>query len=278
MQPIRKRFASFFLNSPRKTTCNICLDDDINANQMFCVNKCRHRFCYVCMKKHIEVRLLFKGSVIRCPHYRCKSKLTFGSCVDLLTPELKKMWRQNIKEDSIPVKQRIYCPNPRCSALMSLKDLSKSTKEAGVWKYFFNSTEEARVRRRCFESGQLFCINCKVPWHSDLSCDECMRLSPNPTADDIKFEALANRNMWRQCGNCKHMIELAKGCIKVTCRCGHKFCYKCGAKAGDCCHGRLHTYISVQPWSPLHQRSPQPPLQPLLPPPSVYFTILFFAS
>lgn len=28
----------------RKTTCNICLDGDINANEMFCVDKYSHDF------------------------------------------------------------------------------------------------------------------------------------------------------------------------------------------------------------------------------------------
>ncbi|KAG7564573.1 IBR domain [Arabidopsis suecica] len=225
----------------RKTTCSICLDDDVDANQMFCVDICRHQFCFECMKRHVEVRLL-EGSVIRCPHYRCKSKLTFESCVNLLTPKLRKMWQQRIQDDSIPVTKRFYCPNPRCSALMSVNKLSKSVKEAGVRRYFFKYNKEARVRRHCLECGEPFCINCKAPWHSDLSCDDYKRLGPNPTNDDIKFKALANRNMWRQCGKCKNMIERSEGCIKVTCRCGHKFCYQCGAKAGGCYHGGLHIY------------------------------------
>ncbi|XP_019099657.1 PREDICTED: putative E3 ubiquitin-protein ligase ARI4 [Camelina sativa] len=219
-----------------KKTCNICLDDAINADEMFCVDKCRHRLCCECMKRHIEVRLRLEGSVIRCPHYRCKSKLTFGSCVDLLTPKLRKMWQRRIKEDTIPITQRIYCPNPRCSALMSIK-------EAGVWIYFSKFTKEARVRRRCFECGQLLCIKCKVPWHSDLSCDDYKKLGPNRTADDM-LKALANKKLWRQCEKCKHMIELLEGCIKVTCRCGHMFCYKCGtSKAGACRHGIFHMYL-----------------------------------
>lgn len=188
----------------RKTTCNICFDDDINADQMFYVDKCRHRFCYECVKRHIEVRLL-EGSMMRCPHYRCKSKLTFGRCANLLTPKLRATWEQRIKEDLIPVTARIYCPNPRCSALMSETQLSRSTKEAGV-------------RRCCFKCGKAFCINCKVPWHSNLSCNDYKRLHPNPTANDGKLKALANQKMWRQCGKCQHMIELSRGCVRVNCR------------------------------------------------------------
>ncbi|CAE6075227.1 unnamed protein product [Arabidopsis arenosa] len=250
----------------RKRTCSICLDDDINANQMFSIDKCRHKFCYECMKQHIEVRLL-EGSVIRCPHYSCKCKLSFGSCVNLLSPKLRNMWQKRIKEDSIPVKQRIYCPNPRCSVLMSVNELSKSTKEAGVRRYFSKSTNEARVRRYCLECGQVFCINCKVKWHSNLSCDDYKRLGPNPTADDIKLKVLANQKMWRQCEKCKHMIELSEGCIKVTCRCGHKFCYECGAKAGGCRHALFHMYLPMQQQSPLPPRPPLLPLPPMEHPP-----------
>lgn len=188
----------------RKTTCKICLDDDINAKQMFCVEKCRHRLCFECMKRHVEVRLL-EGSVMRCPYYRCKSKLTFGSCENILTPKLKYMWQQRIIEDLIPVTERIYCPNPRCSALMSETELSKSTKESGD-------------RRNCYQCGQFFCINCKVSWHSNLSCDDYKRLHPYPTENDEKIKTLANQNMWRQCGECQHMIELSEGCVQVKCR------------------------------------------------------------
>ncbi|CAH8304546.1 unnamed protein product [Eruca vesicaria subsp. sativa] len=41
--------------STQKTTCIICLDEDINADQMFYVDKCRHRFCTECVRRHIEV-------------------------------------------------------------------------------------------------------------------------------------------------------------------------------------------------------------------------------
>ncbi|KFK32796.1 hypothetical protein AALP_AA6G289400 [Arabis alpina] len=234
----------------KKTTCTICLDDDINVDQMFCVDKCRHRFCYECMKRHIEVRLL-EGSVMRCPHYRCKSKLTFVRCANFLAPKVRAMWEQRIKEDSIPVTARIYCPNPRCSALMSQTQLSRSTKEAGV-------------RRSCFKCSKPFCIHCKVPWHSKLSCDDYKRLHPNPTTSDGMLKALANQKLWRQCGKCQHMIELSKGCVRVSCRCGHKFCYRCGAAAGGCNHGH-----GPPPIPPRTSGPPPPP-----PPPCVLICLV----
>ncbi|CAL9247549.1 unnamed protein product, partial [Arabidopsis halleri] len=212
-------------------TCNICSDDNFEPEQMFSVALCSHEFCVECMKRHIEVRLL-AGGVPRCPHYQCETKLTLGSCVNLLTSKLKAMWERIIDEESIHVADRVYCPNPRCSALMSVTKLSNS-----------NSTKEDVTMRSCFKCGEPFCITCKVPWHSNLSCNDYKRLGPNPTADDIKMKALANKKMWRQCENCNHIIELSEGCIHIICRCGYEFCYICGAKwiRGRVCTHSPHT-------------------------------------
>ncbi|KAL9293923.1 putative transcription factor C2H2 family [Arabidopsis thaliana] len=183
-------------------TCSICFNDDFKSEQMYYVALCNHKFCLECMKRYIEVRLL-EGTVPICPYYQCESKLTLKSCFHILTSKLKAMWEQKIEEESIPVTERFYCPNPRCSALMSKIELSKSTLEDGFV--------------RCFQCGERFCINCKVSWQSNLSCDNCKKLGNNPTSDDKMLKVLANEKKWRQCEKCQHMIELSEGCIHVTC-------------------------------------------------------------
>lgn len=188
----------------RKMTCAICLDDDVNADQMFTVDKCGHRFCSECVKRHIEVRLL-EGSVMTCPQFRCKSELNFNRCADLLTPKLREIWRQRIRENSIPFEERVYCPNPKCSALMRVTELSKLNKESAV-------------RRCCEKCGEPFCTNCKFQWHDNLSCDDFKIMHPNLRESELKLHALANQKLWRQCGKCQHMIELSKGCVLVVCR------------------------------------------------------------
>lgn len=187
-----------------KKTCSICFDDDIEADQMFTVYICRHTFCSECVKRHIEVRLA-EGYLLTCPHYRCKSKLTYESCVNILTPKLRELWEQKLKEDFIPVTDRVYCPNPRCSTLMSETELYQLIE----------------VRRCCVKCGEPFCIKCKVPWHNDLSCDQYKKLHPNPTTNDTKLQYLANLNMWRQCKKCQNMIELSDGCVHLICRYHH---------------------------------------------------------
>ncbi|CAN8268298.1 unnamed protein product [Cochlearia groenlandica] len=223
----------------KKTSCNICLEDDIDADKIFCIDNCRHKFCSECVKRHIEVRLL-QGSLIRCPWYRCRSMLNLASFADILTPKVKEMWEQMIKDDSIPMVDRVYCPNPRCSTLMSKTEISRSAKFV--------------ERRNCVKCGEEFCMECKVPWHDNLSCNDYKKLHPYLTENDEKLKVLANQKMWRQCGKCQQMIELSKGCVRVVCRCGHNFCYQCGAVAGQCSHGH------GLPPPPRQPGPPEPPL------------------
>ncbi|CAN8284338.1 unnamed protein product [Cochlearia groenlandica] len=207
---------------PHKETCPICLEDDINVDQMFSVGECGHRFCSQCMKQHIEVRLS-ERSFMSCPKDGCNNKLLYRSCSHLLTHRVKEMWRQRLKEDNIPVTKRVYCPNPWCSALMSETEL--------------NINNSSHVMGCCEKCYKPFCMACKVLWHVNLSCEDYKKLNPNPTRDDTKLKTLANKKMWRQCGKCQNMIELSRGCATVRCRCGHMFCYRCGAEAGRCSHG-----------------------------------------
>lgn len=215
------RPAKFLHGNNLKETCIICLEDT-DIGQMFSVDSCLHRYCFSCMKQHVEVKLLH-GMVPKCPHEGCKSLLKIDSCGKFLTPKLIGIMSQRLKEDSIPVTEKVYCPYPRCSALMSKKEALE----------YANTTSVGAIRagaRKCMTCNGLFCINCMVPWHSKMTCFEYKRSNPFPQAEDAKLKSLATRNLWRQCVKCNHLIELAEGCFHITCRCGYEFCYTCGAE------------------------------------------------
>ncbi|OVA18153.1 zinc finger protein [Macleaya cordata] len=198
-------------------TCNICLEDT-DVSQMFSVDGCLHRYCFSCMKQHIEVKLLH-GMVPGCPHEGCKIQLKVDNCRKFLTPKFVEMMSQRIKEASVPVTEKLYCPYPKCSALMSKSEVTSSND-------LFGSNRSGA--RKCIKCHGLFCINCKVPWHSGVSCYDYKRL--NPRGEEAKLKFLASEKLWRQCVKCNHMIELAEGCYHMTCRCGYEFCYTCGAE------------------------------------------------
>uniref|UniRef100_A0A6N2KTY4 RBR-type E3 ubiquitin transferase n=1 Tax=Salix viminalis TaxID=40686 RepID=A0A6N2KTY4_SALVM len=205
--------------------CVICLEDT-DVERIFSVDECRHRYCFSCMKQHVEVKLLH-GMMPKCPHEACESFLNVESCRKFLTPKLIEMMCLRIKEASIPVSEKIYCPYPKCSALMSkneVSEYSKSAVPAGL---------QGVGARKCSKCYGLFCINCKVPWHNNMTCYNFKRMNPNNPGEDVKLKSLATRNLWRQCVKCSHMIELAEGCYHMTCRCGYQFCYNCGAEWKD---------------------------------------------
>ncbi|XP_065865107.1 E3 ubiquitin-protein ligase RSL1-like [Euphorbia lathyris] len=194
-------------------TCVICLQET-DVECIFSVDGCSHHYCFTCMKKHVEMKLLH-GMVPKCPHQGCNSELSIENCNKFLTSKLREMMRQRLKEASIPVTDKVYCPFPHCSALMSKKELVGS------------------AARKCLECDGFFCVNCKVPWHNNITCGVYKEMNPNPPADDVKLKTLATKNLWRQCVKCSHMIELSQGCYHITCRCGFEFCYKCGGEWRD---------------------------------------------
>lgn len=204
-----------------KETCSICLED-IDVGKMFAIDGCLHRYCISCMKQHVEVKLLH-GMLPRCPHEGCNTQLNIPICRKFLPSDLIDLMNQRIKESLIPSTEKIYCPYPKCSKLMSRSEVLPYSNGIVIGS-------ERSVIKKCIQCHGLFCINCEVPWHNNISCHEYKRLYPNPTVEDAKLKSLATTRSWRQCLKCKHMIELAEGCYHITCRCGYEFCYTCGAE------------------------------------------------
>ncbi|XP_007204931.2 probable E3 ubiquitin-protein ligase rbrA [Prunus persica] len=201
-----------------KETCLICFEDTPIA-RMFSIGTCHHKYCLACMKHHVEVNLQ-SGIVAQCPHKDCKCEVNIITCKKLLSPELADIMIERIKESSIPVTEKVYCAFPMCSALMSKKEVLEHTKTSFV----------SEGGRKCMKCQRYFCVNCKVPWHCDMSCYDYQRSETNSLAEEQLLKSLAIKKLWRQCSKCKHMVELDSGCYHITCRCGHQFCYTCGAE------------------------------------------------
>ncbi|KAA8535031.1 hypothetical protein F0562_030034 [Nyssa sinensis] len=105
----------------------ICLEAT-NVGQMFSVDDCLHHFCVSCMKQHVEVKL-FHGMLPKCPQDGCTSELKMDSCRKFLTPKLIEIMSQRIREASIPVSEKVYCPYPKCAALMPKSEVLEYSKD-----------------------------------------------------------------------------------------------------------------------------------------------------
>ncbi|KAI3822471.1 hypothetical protein L1987_10061 [Smallanthus sonchifolius] len=120
-EAINSQISMVVSSQEKLESCVICLDDK-SIDQFFSIEGCTHRYCYSCVKQHVEVKLL-NGVLPLCPHEGCANELRFESCEKFLTPKFTEMMRQRLKEDSVPVTEKVYCPYPKCSALMSRTDV-----------------------------------------------------------------------------------------------------------------------------------------------------------
>lgn len=195
----------------KKENCTICLEDT-DVSKIHAVEGCAHRFCFSCMKEHVKVKLLH-GMLPACPQDGCTTKLTVEGSKMFLSPRLLAIMVQRIREAQIPPTHKIYCPYPKCSALMSMRELIHPMQESSS-KY---TLVDAATLRKCVKCSGSFCISCKVPWHHQMTCYDYKRRYRHARLEDAYLQNLAQQRLWRQCIRCKHMIELAEGCYHMTC-------------------------------------------------------------
>ncbi|CAM6089606.1 unnamed protein product [Calypogeia fissa] len=208
--------------------CPICFERT-SVVKMFSVRSCSHKFCRNCLSQHVEVQVKENLVPVRCP-LECSDHLELDQCQQYLAPELVDAFARRLTEASIPEADRVYCPFKNCSALMSKGGLNLTSMGSSSSHPHISSIG----RCECMECHRLFCVECHVPWHVDLSCADFQNLPPDERdPQDVKLHQLARNQNWQRCKKCKHVIELNTGCYHMTCKCGYEFCYICGAEWKD---------------------------------------------
>ena len=144
----------------KRETCTICLEDT-DVSKIHAIESCAHRFCFSCMKEHVRVKLLH-GMLPACAQDGCTTKLSVEGSKIFLSSQLLQIMVERIREGQIPPTQKIYCPYPKCSALMSLSELIHPEQQS-CSKY---TVSDAVTLRKCVKCRGFFCVRCKVPWHS----------------------------------------------------------------------------------------------------------------
>ncbi|KAH7446530.1 hypothetical protein KP509_01G060900 [Ceratopteris richardii] len=204
--------------------CPICLEKK-KKNEMLEVSGCHHGFCRVCVIQHMEVKIQAGQVPVRCPHVNCTQTFSLSECQSILSQKWTDILNKRLIEINMPESERVYCPFPKCSALMNRKDLVSNHDGASSSSSFSQSLAPSR----CMECFRLFCMDCRVLWHTNMTCREYQQLPLHlRNAQDAKLQQLAMKQRWQRCGKCSRMIELAEGCYHMTCWCGYQFCYLCG--------------------------------------------------
>ncbi|MCL7037257.1 hypothetical protein MKW94_015340 [Papaver nudicaule] len=195
--------------------CEICVETKMK-NEAFQIKGCRHSFCSECMVRYVASKIQENVTTIGCPEMNCHGVLEPEFCQSILPPEVFDRWGKALCEALILGVQKFYCPFKDCSA--PLLD------EGGG----------GISQSECPHCRRLFCAQCKVPWHPGIVCAEFQKLNVDERGrEDIMLMEAAKKNKWQRCPKCKFYVERTEGCLFIKCRCGHAFCYNCGAPLKD---------------------------------------------
>ncbi|XP_020574460.1 E3 ubiquitin-protein ligase RNF144B-like isoform X2 [Phalaenopsis equestris] len=167
-----------------------------------------HRFCLYCLKYLLHL----DGYPATCIF--CGESLKDEEYWHVLSPSHKAMVSMLRDEKAIPVKERAYCANQQCSALHSKAEARLPQEELAKLCY------DASGLAECKKCKQRFCLNCHVPWHDLMSCDDYKKsvVAAELEADDRKLYRLAEKKFWVTCSDCERIIEHDGGCDNVHCR------------------------------------------------------------
>ncbi|XP_073273666.1 E3 ubiquitin-protein ligase RSL1-like isoform X1 [Primulina huaijiensis] len=205
--------------------CSICCEERLSS--MMLTIKCSHTFCSHCMRTYVEEKVQSFQVPIGCPLPKCKYCISSSECRSFLPVTSYESLEKALEETKFQISDKIYCPYPDCSVLLDPKECL-STRSSSSSQSDDNCME-------CPVCQRFICVDCGVPWHSSVTCEEYQNLPlEERDASDITLHQLAQNKRWRRCQQCQRMIELTHGCSHLTCWCcGNEFCFSCGAEYRD---------------------------------------------
>ncbi|XP_030471393.1 E3 ubiquitin-protein ligase RSL1 [Syzygium oleosum] len=200
--------------------CSICCED--RPSPMMITMKCSHKFCSQCMRTYVDGKVQTSQVPIRCPQLKCKYYVSPAECKYFLPLASYESLERVLGEANFH-SDKIYCPFPNCSVLLDPQECLSARASS--------SSQSENSCIECPACQRFICLECGVPWHSSLTCEEYQDLPADERdAADFTLHRLAASKRWRRCQQCRRMIELTHGCYHMTCWCGHEFCYSCGAE------------------------------------------------
>jgi len=217
--------------------CPICCADDIPVYtypRFPPTGRCQHRplACRECIARHVESQLFSQAVVleISCLSHPCPAKLGYEEIKQWATPNCFQRY------NSIALRQRLaedinfrWCLNMKCD--------HGQTHPYG----------DAYPIVQCSWCYKKSCFTHQLPWHEGLTCAEFDFFNTDFTDGQVAAQRLISRTT-QQCARCKKRIERSAVCDYMTCRCGHGFCWRCGATIA---HGEAFGGSNHLPTCPL---------------------------
>lgn len=201
--------------------CSHC-GEDKHLSKMIEMD-CSHNLCFDCMCMYVKSKVRSSRVPMKCPQLRCNHYISNSVCRSFLPSTSFESLEGALTETEARNLWRFSCPFPDCSMLLHTHHRSSSRESSYIQSNIYCI--------ECPECCRLVCSRCQVPWHSSMRCEEYQNLPLDErNIEDITMHQLAQRNSWRRCRQCRQVLELVEGCYHVSCRCGHEFCFSCGAE------------------------------------------------
>jgi len=156
---------------------------------------CGHDMCHDCLKRLFE--LSTKDEQLMPPRCCTATPIALHHVANLFDNDFKARW--NEKQQEFSTQNRMYCPKRGC----------------GRWIKPHRIQDDPRTGRRkgyCRFCDMEVCGRCNLEWHGSSKC------AVDKKADEA-FARMANMEGWKECYNCKAMVELRDGCSHMTCIC-----------------------------------------------------------
>ncbi|RYP32766.1 hypothetical protein DL767_005014 [Monosporascus sp. MG133] len=187
--------------SAAEKSCVACLDKGRETRRV----ACGHHYCRSDLRRLVELAISDRARwPPRCCHQRGGEVADEDVSWALPDGEQYGRYLRLRFERAAP---RHYCSRPQCSEVI----------DAGT-----ADDDGVVVCPRC---GAGTCARCRQGQHRGIGCDQ---------APDDGLNGLMRRERWRRCGRCGGVIDRVAGCNRITCYCGHEFCYICGEPCRMC--------------------------------------------
>ncbi|GKD20247.1 zinc finger, C6HC-type containing protein, partial [Tanacetum coccineum] len=174
--------------------CDICMDTKTESEMFRNTKVCGHMFCFDCIREHLAAKIQENINKVRCPDPNCKGVIGPEACRLIVPRQVLERWEDALRESLILGSEKFYCPFKDCYAL--LVDDS-----GGV----VTSSE-------CPHCNRLFCAQCKVTWHSGISCSEYQSLRKDERdPSDLVLRNLAKN---KKCVDVVKFMAPLDSCLK----------------------------------------------------------------
>ncbi|BFZ09290.1 hypothetical protein BsWGS_12329 [Bradybaena similaris] len=234
---ISSSFRNMIRNLDFDVFCDICYEN-VNSSQVGSVfgtrlTRCGHVFCDECWRAHFRAKINNGALKMVCPGYDCDESVGPVTLLSLLhVSEVTKLFQRKCEGEMEATRNSLWCPNPNCGRIVKLGN------ETSVIDASFDVT--------C-ECGQEFCCLCLSQPHWPATCVQAQEYrqnlthaSQNHTDDSLPIEdapaplhpsspkkGILMEIEGRLCPKCSRFIDKNGGCMHMSCRCGHQFCWLC---------------------------------------------------